>query len=219
MRKASEALEEGKLSQALNEGTRAERELEKLRDEVRQKAAGQFGEAMKDLRQQAREIGERQDQIADALNKSAPQKNDRRSLRSEQKPSGEQLQNELDDQKEQLDHVLEQMRDVVEKAETAEPLLARQLYETVRKTRADRASEALNETRELNRRGLTKDAAVAERRAHEGLDRMQKGIERAAEAVLGNELETLKRASRELADAGKPLSRNWPKKLPRSCRN
>lgn len=214
VRKASEALEEGKLSQALNEGTRAERELEKLRDEVRQKAAGQFGVAMKDLRQQAREIGERQDQIADALNKNAPQKNDRRSLRSEQKPSGEQLQNELDDQKEQLDHVLEQMRDVVEKAETAEPLLARQLYETVRKTRADRASEALNETRELNRRGLTKDAAVAERRAHEGLDRMQKGIERAAEAVLGNELETLKRASRELADAGKAVQQELAEEAP-----
>ena len=214
VRQASEALEEGKLSQALNEGTRAERELEKLRDEVRQKAAGQFGEAMKDLRQQAREIGERQDQIADALNKNAPKKNDRPSLRSEQQPAGEELQNELDDQNEQLDRVLEQMREVVEKAETAEPLLARQLYETVRKTRADRASEALDETRELNRRGLTKDAAVAERRAHEGLDRMQKGIERAAEAVLGNELETLKRASRELADAGKSVQQELAEEAP-----
>ncbi len=202
VRKASEALEEGKLSQALNEGTRAERELEKLRDEVRQKAAGQFGEAMRDLRQEAREIGERQDQIAEALNKNAPKKDDRPSLRSEKQPTGEKLQSELDDQKKQLENVMEKMRDVVEKAETAEPLLARQLYETVRKTRADRASEALDETRELNRRGLTKDAAVAERRAHEGLDRMQKGIERAAEAVLGNELDTLKRASRELAEAG-----------------
>ncbi|MFT5094080.1 MAG: hypothetical protein ACI93T_002911, partial [Porticoccaceae bacterium] len=205
VRKASEALEEGKLSQALNEGTRAERELEKLRDEVRQKAAGQFGEAMRDLRQEAREIGERQDQIAEALNKNAPKKDDRPSLRSEKQPTGEKLQSELDEQKKQLDKVMEKMRDVVEKAETAEPLLARQLYETVRKTRADRASEALDETRELNRRGLTKDAAVAERRAHEGLDRMQKGIERAAEAVLGNELDTLKRASRELAQAGKAV--------------
>ena len=205
VRQASEALEEGKLSQALNSGTRAERELEQLRDEVRQKAAGQFGEAMRDLRQEAREIGERQDQIADALNKNSPQQGDRPSLRPDQKPSAEKLQNELDAQKEQLDRVMEQMREVVEKAETAEPLLARQLYETVRKTRADRASEALDETRELNRRGLTKDAAVAERRAHEGLDRMQQGIEQAAEAVLGNELETLKRASRELADAGKTV--------------
>jgi hypothetical protein len=205
VRQASEALEEGKISQALNEGTRAERELEKLRDEVRQKAAGQFGEAMKDLRQQAREIGERQDQIADALNQNAPKKGDRPSLRSEQKPSGEKLQEELDTQKEQLDQVMEKMREVVEKADTAEPLLARQLYETVRKTRSDRASETLDETRDLNRRGLTKDAAVAERRAHESLDRMQKGIEQAAEAVLGNELDTLKRASRELAEAGKAV--------------
>jgi hypothetical protein len=214
VRKASKALEEGKLSQALNEGTRAERELEKLRDEVRQKAAGQFGNAMKDLRQQAREIGERQDQIADALNKNAPKKSDRPKLRSDQKPSGEKLQEELDDQHKQLDQVMEKMREVVEKAETAEPLLARQLYETVRKTRSDRASEALDETRDLNRRGLTKDAAVAERRAHEGLDRMQKGIERAAEAVLGNELEALKRASRELADAGAAIQKELAEEDP-----
>ncbi|NQV27977.1 MAG: hypothetical protein HQ518_26810 [Rhodopirellula sp.] len=205
VRQASEALEEGKLSQALNEGTRAERELEKLRDEVRQKAAGQFGEAMKDLRQQAREIGQRQDQIAEALNQNAPQQGERPSLRTKQKPSGEKLQEQLDEQHEQLDQVMEKMREVVEKADTAEPLLARQLYETVRKTRSDRASEALDETRDLNRRGLTKDAAVAERRAHDSLDRMQKGIEQAAEAVLGNELETLKRASRELAEAGKAV--------------
>ena len=205
VRQASEALKEGKLSQALNDGTRAERELEQLRDEVRQKAAGQFVEAMRDLRQEAREIGERQDQIAEALNKKAPKKDDRPSLRSEKQPTGEKLQDELDDQKKQLENVMEKMRDVVEKAETAEPLLARQLYEIVRKTRSDRASEALDETRELNRQGLTKDAAIAERRAHEGLDRMQKGIERAAEAVLGNELDTLKRASRELAEAGKAV--------------
>lgn len=214
VRQASEALEEGKLSQALNEGTRAERELEKLRDEVRQKAAGQFGEAMKDLRQQAREIGDRQDQIAESLNQTAPKKGDRPTLRSKQKPSGEKLQEELDQQHEQLDQVMEKMRDVVEKSETAEPLLARQLYETVRKTRADRASEALDETRDLYRRGLTKDAAVAERRAHEGLDRMQKGIERAAEAVLGNELETLKRASRELADAGQAVQQELADEAP-----
>ena len=214
VREASEALEEGKLSQALNEGTRAERELEKLRDEVRQKAAGQFGEAMRDLRQEAREIGERQDQIAEALNANAPKNDDRPSLRSDKQPTGEKLQSELDDQKEQLDQVMEKMRDVVEKAETAEPLLARQLYETVRKTRADRASEALDETRELNRRGLTKDAAVAERRAHEGLDRMQKGIERAAEAVLGNELDTLKRASRELTEAGKAVQQELAQAAP-----
>lgn len=205
VRQASEALENGKLSQALNEGTRAERELKQLRDEVRQKAAGQFGEAMRELRQEAREIGKRQDQIADALNQTAPDKELRPSLRSNRKPSGEKLQNELDEQSEQLDRILEQMRGVVEKAETAEPLLARQLYETIRKTRADRTDEALEETRNLNRRGLTKDAAIAERRAHEGLDRMQKGIERAAEAVLGNELESLKRASRELAQAGEAV--------------
>lgn len=206
VRQASDALEKGQLSQALNSGTRAERELQELRDEVRQQAAGQFGDEMRDLRQQAREIGERQDEIAQALNKEKKPEGRKRSLRSETEETTD-LRTAFEDQREQLDRVMEQMREVVEKAETAEPLLARQLYETVRKARSDRLEDALNETDALTRRGLVKDAANVERQAHQGLDRLQTGIERAAESVLGNELETLKRARRELDQAGEAVKR------------
>lgn len=199
VRQTSEALEKGQLSQALNSGKRAEKELQDLRDDMRQKAAGQFGDAMRDLRDQAREIGERQDRIAQQLNAEEPDPNERRSLRSSN--NSDTVQKELDDQKKQLDNVVDQMRQVVEKAETAEPLLARELYETVRKARADRPGDALDESRNLVRRGLVDQAAEAEQRAHEGIDRLQKGIERAAESVLGNELETLRRAQEELAGA------------------
>ena len=199
VRQTSEALEKGQLSQALNSGKRAERELEDLRDDMRQKAAGQFGDAMRDLRDQAREIGERQDRIAEQLKGDEPDPDERRSLRSGQ--DRDTVQKDLDDQKKQLDNVLNQMREVVEKAETAEPLLARELYDAVRKTRADRPGDALDESRNLVRRGLVDQASEAEQRAHEGIDRLQKGIERAAESVLGNELETLRRAQQQLADA------------------
>ncbi len=60
VRQASEALKQGQLSKALNSGTRAERELQQLRDDFRKKTAGQFGDAMQNLREQARELAERQ---------------------------------------------------------------------------------------------------------------------------------------------------------------
>jgi hypothetical protein len=89
VRQASEALEKGQISQALNEGTRAERELQQIRDDVRQKTAGQFGDEMRNLRQQAREIGERQDQIAQQLKGDQKQETGKRpSLRNEQKDAG-----------------------------------------------------------------------------------------------------------------------------------
>ena len=200
VRQASEALEKGQVSQALNEGTRAERELQEIRDDVRQKAAGQFGDEMRDLRQQAREIGERQDQIAQQLKGDQKQETGKRpSLRNEQKR--EDLRDEFRDQRKQLEQVMDRMRDVVEKAETAEPLLARQLYETVRQARSDRTDEALEQADMLLQRGFVKEATEAEDFAHKGVERLQQGIEQAADSVLGNELETLKRASRELADA------------------
>jgi hypothetical protein len=200
VRQASEALEKGQISQALNEGTRAERELQQIRDDVRQKTAGQFGDEMRNLRQQAREIGERQDQIAQQLKGDQKQETGKRpSLRNEQKR--EDLRDEFRDQRKQLEQVMDRMRDVVEKAETAEPLLARQLYETVRQARSDRTDEALEQADMLLQRGFVKEATEAEDFAHKGVERLQQGIEQAADSVLGNELETLKRASRELADA------------------
>ena len=203
VRQASEALEKGQLSQALNSGTRAERELQDLRDDMRQKAAGQFGGAMRNLRDQAREIGERQDRIAQQLDENETDPKQQRSLRSNKNREG--LKNEFNDQKKQLEGVLDGMREVVEKAETAEPLLARELYETVRKARSDRPGDALDESRNLVGRGLIDQAAEAEQRAHDGLDRLQRGIERAADSVLGNELETLRRAQQELDGAARAI--------------
>lgn len=204
VRQASEALEEGRLSQALNAGTRAERELQQMREEMRQKTAGQFDEAVRDLRQQAREISERQDQIAQTLHDKPAQPSGQRSLRTEDKT---QAVDQLVQQREQLDQVLDRMKQMVEQSESAEPLLARQLYETIRQSRTDKPVEALELTQELLRRGFKAEASQTEQMAHQGLDRLQQGIERAAESVLGNEVEALKRASQQLADARQAVAK------------
>lgn len=289
VRQASDALESGKLSQALNSGTRAERELQQLRDDFRQKAAGQFNDAIKQLRQEARELSQKQDEIAQALqdpnaprkepgqsnatpqtdaSKSSPTKNDgtqaesspskasnqngsnndgsktataqpggaqtkpqsgespasattpkaagpRRSLRP-QGDNRQQIADDLKQQREQLDRVMEQARQIVEQAESSEPVLAKELYETVRKSIADRPSEALDVTRELLRRGLTKEAQQTEQIANKGLDQLQEGIERASKLVLGDEVEALKRAREQVrqlkGSVAEEVAMNDPKK-------
>jgi hypothetical protein len=67
LRRTSEALEEGQMSQALASGTRAERELNQMKDELREKTAGQFADTMRELRQEARELAEKQQELADKL--------------------------------------------------------------------------------------------------------------------------------------------------------
>jgi len=284
VRQASDALESGKLSQALNSGTRAERELQQLRDDFRQKAAGQFNDAIKQLRQEARELSQKQDEIAQALqdptaarkessqagsaqslessksepmpnsagtpskldsngstkpataiadgSKNAPQADTpqaggnapkatgpRRSLRL-QGDNRQQLGEDLKQQREQLDRVMEQARQIVEQAESSEPVLAKELYETVRKSIADRPSEALDVTRELLRRGLTKEAQQTEQIANKGLDQLQEGIERASKLVLGDEVEALKRAREQVrqlkGSVAEEVAMNDPKKGPKA---
>ncbi len=310
VRQASDALESGKLSQALNNGTRAERELQQLRDEFREKAAGQFNDSIKQLRQEARELSQKQDEIAQALqdpnaprkepgqeagpqtgkpnagqqadsaksnsNPSAPaskdgakpneagntnsttskpndsakpdgSKNDpamtaegkpgeakspqkadapkadgtpnkaapRRSLRAPG-DNRQQLAEDLKQQREQLDRVMENARQIVEQAETSEPVLAKELYETVRKSFTDRPGEALDVTRELLRRGLTKEAQQTEQIANQGLDHLQEGIEKASKLVLGDEVEALKRAREQVrqlkGSVAEEVAMNDPKK-------
>ena len=71
-RKASDALEKGQLGQAVNEGTRAQRQLDAVRDQLRRESANKFGEEMKDLRQQAGQLDDKQKELTKQLEE--PQK-------------------------------------------------------------------------------------------------------------------------------------------------
>ena len=60
VRQASDALEQGQLSQALTEGTRAGRKLNDLREDLRKDAANRFTEEATDMRNQARQLSQDQ---------------------------------------------------------------------------------------------------------------------------------------------------------------
>ena len=197
----AEKLREGQLSQALSAGTRAERELQQLQEDFRKQTAGRFADAMRSMRDAARQIADREEQLAEQL--KGVQDESKHSLR--QAKNRQNLEAEFNEQRRQTAELVEDAKQVVEQAEQAEPLLAKQLYDTVRATRETKTDQALDATAKLLKSGFLPEAQEAEAQAREGINRLKQGIEKATESVLGDEVESLKRAREELAQLSSSL--------------
>jgi hypothetical protein len=203
VRQASEALEEGRLSQAVTEGARAGRQLNDLREELRKNNSNRFAEEMTGMRDQARRLDENQDKITqeiDAWNRRA-----RQSLRDTQER--QQTRQELDGQRKQLDQLLDRMRNTVRDAEETEPLLAKNLFDTVRKATEQSIPESLRDAEQLVDLGVAEEAVKSSRRAGQGIDQLREGVERSARSVLGDETAALRRAQGELEDLADQVNR------------
>ncbi|MSU26444.1 MAG: hypothetical protein EXS27_00835 [Pedosphaera sp.] len=232
--KAAEQMDKGNVSQALASGTRAQRDLQEMRDDLRKKNANQFAEDMKQLRQEARDIAQKQEELGKQMT-ATPQQNKKKSLTEPDAKS--ELPKDLKEQNERLKKFVERATGIAEQSENAEPLLHRQLYDAVRKqaqseaqnlketkndlarrgmlTRgmydllekasADGATKSLEIAGELAKSGLNNPASAVEQRARAGIEEMRKGVERAAEGVLGDEGEALKQAAKTLDSLARQL--------------
>lgn len=198
LQQSSQALKKGQVSRALHSGTRAQQQLDQLKNEFRKKTASQFADAMRSLNQQAGQLNQKQKEISQTLNQqqqpSLPQQ--RRSLRKNQ--GQEQLADRLREQESELKKLVNQMKNIVQESEKSEPLLSKHLYDTIRKTRPFRPGDALNNAASFLKEGATERAQQAEQRASQGIEAIKQGIEMAAESVLGEDLKSLKRARQEL---------------------
>lgn len=194
VRQASEALEEGQLSQAINSGTRAQRELEQMQEELRRQASSQFEQEMREMRDRARQLANNQQELVEQLDRLEEQET--RSLRDSSER--EKAVESLEQQSRELQQLLDAMQEVVQQAEESEPLLSSRLYDAYRQTLQDRPDEALREAAEWVERGISEEAVRPAQAAQQGLDRLAEAVERAAEGVLGDETEALRRAREEL---------------------
>ena len=194
IRQSAEELERGMVSNAVTSTTRAQRQLEQMRDEFRRNTSGQFTEQMRNMRQQAQQLDQRQKEIAEEITQQID--SDRKTLTD----SGvnQELADQTNRQKQSVEGLLEQMKDVSEQAETSEPLLSRKLYDTLRKTSGDNVDRALEVTSELLRRNFLPQAQEMEQRASKGIEELKKGVEDAAGSVLGDETESLRLAQQQL---------------------
>ena len=199
VRETSEALKQGKSSKSLSAGARAEKSLSELRDDLRKRTSNQFADAMRDLRNEARDVARQQEQLgrqlADTQKPAAA--NSRKSLRKEE--ASPQLAKDLAAQKERVEQLMENVRKTVEQAETSEPLLAKQLYDAARNARDQSPTEKLQKAAQLAGQNRLGEASTAERKAKAGVEQLESGIARAAESILGDESEALRRARDELA--------------------
>lgn len=200
---STEALREGRLSQAINSGTRAAEELNQLQNDFRRQSAARFAEAMREMRGAARDLMEREKELAQGLEQL--ENDSQRTLRQSQ--DRRELQEKATAQRENLEGLLNEMRKVVEESEQAEPLLSQQLYDAIRSARDSRADDALNAASQLIERGFLKEARAAENQARQGIDKLSEAVDGAAESILGDEVEGLRRAREQLAELSKDLNR------------
>ncbi|MCA9016916.1 MAG: hypothetical protein KDA77_16410, partial [Planctomycetaceae bacterium] len=173
LQQSSESLKEGQVSRALNSGTRAQQQLDQLKNEFRKKTANQFADAMRSLNQQAEQLDQKQKELNQALNKQnqSDQPQVRRSLRKNQ--GQQKLAEQLEEQEGRLKNLVEQMKKVVQESEKSEPLLSKHLYDAIRKSRPFRPEDALKNAANFLKEGATERAQQAEQRAGQGIETMK----------------------------------------------
>jgi len=190
---AVDQLKNEQLTDATNSATRAQRELEKMQEDFRQKTSKKFAEEMKQLRQQAQQAAEAQKKISENLENQKPAESDlAQSLQNQSQAR------QMTEQQENVEKLLNNMRQLSEQAEQSEPLLHKNLYDAVRKAQTSGLEENLQEARDQLRYGSAAEAKDAERKAANAIDELQKGVEKAAESILGSESEALRVAKNEL---------------------
>ncbi len=205
MQQSTQALSEGQVQQSLSQGTRAERQLRQTGEQLRERTSERFADDLRQMRGQAQELESGQQQLsrqmANAQSRSGP------GLRaSTPDPS---ISEQLEQQQDRLESLLQQMQTTIQAAETAEPLLAEELYEGFRDAEQQRLPETLEETQELWETGQQEDALDRDEMVTSGVEQLRRRVDQAAENRLGSETEALRRAADELQQLAEQLAEEW----------
>ena len=187
-----------------------------MRDELRKRTSGQFKDEMRQMRADARDLSQKQQEIAEQLD-AKPGAKERRTLDGSSKQ--EKLAGDFTKQQEGLEKLRQQMQGVSEQAEIAEPLLARHLYDTLRDSTQAGTTDTLAKAGELAKRGYGAQLKPFEEKARGEVEKVKSGVERAAESVLGDEAEALKQARAELDALGRQVEREIAKARPDLAEN
>jgi hypothetical protein len=201
MRRSTEALENGSVSQALASGTRAQEELQQASDDMRKQSSSRFADQLRELRRGARELAAQQkdtELAVEKLDTDGPRALDDSTERFE-------LAQKMDDQRAKLEQLLETMRQVTEESEVAEPGLHRQLYDLLRDQEHGGAQDGMETGARLLRRGFVDQVRTLQPDVTEQTQELRSGIERAASSVLGDEAATMRFAQTELEDLSRAL--------------
>jgi hypothetical protein len=204
LQSAAESLGRNATSQALASGTRAQNELQQVQDEVRKMNSGQFTDDMRRMRNDAHQLSQNEQDLEKQISDLAD--NQKLGETDEQRQQRANIATQLTQQKHSVSNLVDQMRQVSEQSETAEPLLSSQLYDTIRQTGLDQLDNSLDTASEYVRRGFLRQATPAEAPARQNIDQLKNGIDRAADSILGDNTEALRQAQRELQQLSQELN-------------
>jgi len=203
MERASEGLQNQSASQALAAGTRAQESMQNLRQDLRRQTSSQFSEQMRQLRNEARDLARQQNEITsnlDLLNNGDHQSLDDAAQR-------QQIVRQIARQQSTLTNLLAGMKDVTEQSETTEPLLSKQLYDTLRRADQMHTDNLLDIGSQLTDRGFLPQAGQAARAAGTNITEIASSVQRAADSVLGSEADALRYAQTQLDDLTRRMER------------
>ena len=240
IQKAADAAADGSVSQALASGTRAQRQLQDMRDELRKQNSSQFADDLREMRNEARELSRQQEEMGQKLDQLANGNGQPQRKTLSDSDDRKEILDKLAEQKDRMNKLVERATQVSEQAENTEPLLSRQLYDSIRKVAQDdanavkqtrdelmnggrmtrdlydrlqKASEsdaggkAIDLTRDMLREGYLPQARQAGQRVRGEVEELKRGVERAAESVLGDDAEQLRLARSELDSLTDQLQR------------
>lgn len=236
VQRAADAAGQGSVAQALASGTRAQRQLQQMRDELRKQNSSEFADDLREMRAEARDLARQQEDVQKKI--AALDDPTRKTLNDA--PERQAALDQLEQQRKRMSDLVDRATQVSEQAESSEPLLSRQLYDSVRQVSQDdvknvkdlrqemfdqrmlsyQMNERLQETAgkegagksfeitsEMLREGFLPQANQLVQRAGAGLNELRRGVERAAESVLGDDAEALKLAQTELDNVTQQLER------------
>jgi hypothetical protein len=203
MERAAQEMDRNSASQALAAGTRAQQSMRDLREDLRKQTSSEFSEQMRQMRTDARDLARREDELARQLDSLA--NSEHKSL--DDSSTRQQLAEQMAQQQSALTNLLAGMRAVTERAENTEPLLSKQLYDTLRRADQLHTENLLDVSSQLASRGFYPQASEVERSARTNINDIRRSVERAAESVLGSETDELRYAQKELDDLARQIDR------------
>lgn len=213
---ASQALSESQLSRAAAEGTRAENELNELRDEFQNRTSEQFEQQLRELRNEAQDLELKEEGLAQQLQARDTEADNRAAapagLREPQIDRG--IERELEQQARRVEQLREDMKRTIQNAEEAEPLLAEELYETYRQSERRPPDQALDSAARSLANGFTRDAVREEEIGRAGIADLREGLEQAAESILGDESRALEAARDRLEQLRRELEQEIERNSP-----
>ncbi len=226
MQRAAEAAQQGSPSQALASGTRAQRQLQQMREDLRKQNSSEFAEDLKQLRAAAREAERQQQEIKkqmEQLSNGGQRKLDDSQARQQSleqlAQQAQRLTNlvaratQLSQQTEDAEPIASrELYDTLRKFSQDDAKSVRQfqdelierglmrteLYRRLAEIEKQEDVKSVELTSEMLRQGFLPQAQQAGDRAGEAVGELARGIERAAEKVLGDDTEALRLARQQL---------------------